>query len=134
MAAAHTHLLSSSPVAGTRLAASVQQIRLTFSEAIASPIATLTVSVDGSAPRTLTSRVDGRTISAAAGTTAGGKTQVWKVAYRVVSADSHAINGTLTFAVLTLSTPPAASPGYWAGWRYEIGVAHSRKCHHLNSK
>lgn len=108
-ATAHSELLSSSPSAGDRLTAPPEEIRLVFTEKVEDRFATVTVSVDGSAAQTLTSRVDGAIITATPPERVPAATQAWTVAYRIVSTDGHPVSGAIDFAVASAGSSPTSS-------------------------
>jgi methionine-rich copper-binding protein CopC len=111
-ASAHTALRSSSPADGEALAAPPKQIRLVFTETVATTAPPqVAVTLAGQTVPSGPVRVDGATI--AAPVTASGP-GTYTVAYRVVAADGHPVQGTLRFTVTGGGLPtasPAASGG-----------------------
>lgn len=107
-ASAHAALVASDPGIGTIVPDAPNKITLTFSESVQLISGKIQVlAPDGS-------RADQGEPSAAGGTvtvplrSAGGR-GTYLVSYRVVSADSHPVAGSLTFSVGTTSTPPTES-------------------------
>ncbi|HEY5846148.1 MAG TPA: copper resistance CopC family protein [Microlunatus sp.] len=107
-AEAHTKLVSSSPEADSQVSAPISQVRLTFSSPVSDTFAVITLSVDGAQPRSLTTAIQGREVTASfpAGTTTPGFGR-WTIAYRVVSGDGHPINDELAFTVAATRPGPA---------------------------
>jgi methionine-rich copper-binding protein CopC len=106
-ASAHTALRSSSPASGEALAAPPKQVRLDFTEALSiTPPPQVAVTLGGQTVPSGPVRVDGTTLTAPV-TAAGPGT--YTVAYRVVAADGHPVQGTVTFTV-TGGGLPTASP------------------------
>ncbi|MGB7979206.1 MAG: copper resistance CopC family protein [Candidatus Nanopelagicales bacterium] len=108
---AHSDLRSSDPVDGSSLAAAPAQVSFTFNERLLAQGNAITVTEVASGQRLSMGapEVDGETVTVAwpAVSPAGE----YRAAYRVVSADGHPINGTITFAVAPAagSAAPAAT-------------------------
>ncbi|WP_375407223.1 copper resistance protein CopC [uncultured Amnibacterium sp.] len=97
-ASAHAVLVSSDPADGARVAAAPAVVRLTFDEAVAlPPDATTVLSSTGVRIQRGAATLDGRTvvIPLQAEVPAG----VYSVSWRVVSADSHLVTGSIRFGV-----------------------------------
>ncbi|ONH61477.1 hypothetical protein CcI49_04390 [Frankia sp. CcI49] len=108
-ASAHTALTSSDPAAGATLDAAPGAISLTFSGTVRGDGSRITVTGDGGAPAAVgaLSAVDRTVTVPVSGLTGGG----YQVAWTVVSADGHAINGQFPFTVAAPSpAPTSASP------------------------
>jgi methionine-rich copper-binding protein CopC len=98
-AVAHPELLASYPDDGSALAKAPQEIRLTFFDAVEPQLATVTLSVNGSPPRQLTSRLEGPEVLVTVDGVPAGENQHWYVTYEVVAYDGHPVAGTLSFMV-----------------------------------
>lgn len=108
-AEAHTNLLDSSPKDGATLQRAPKNITLVFSDDIDPRFATVVMTVgnhrekletnveQGEVTADLPTEVDAGTPEAAA----------WKIAYRVVSADGHPVNGVIGFEA---PAPPRPTP------------------------
>ncbi|RIX30590.1 copper resistance CopC/CopD family protein [Amnibacterium setariae] len=97
-ASAHAVLVSSDPADGSRLEQAPAAVRLTFDEGIALPPAATTVlSSTGARVDAGRARLEGRTVVVPL--EAAVPEGVYTVAYRVVSADSHVVSGSLRFGV-----------------------------------
>ncbi|MBW4041834.1 MAG: copper resistance protein CopC/CopD [Acidobacteria bacterium] len=97
-ASAHAVLVSSDPADGARVATAPAAVRLTFDEAVTvPPNATTVLSTTGTRIDRGSPRADGRTlvVPLAASVPAG----VYSVSWRVVSADSHVVTGSIRFGV-----------------------------------
>jgi methionine-rich copper-binding protein CopC len=113
-AQAHNELKSSTPSAGARLAAAPQQIRLVFNQKVEPGFTTVTLKVADKPTMTLTAREEGPSVTAdvpssATGAQAAGGSAAWEVDYRVVSADGHPINGSISFGVASAGPPPTTT-------------------------
>lgn len=125
-ASAHAVLTGSSPTAGEALDTAPSEVRLSFNEPVSANEGSLRVfSAEGERIDTGLIEDDDPT-AVAVGLPAGLGSSAYVAAYRVVSADSHPIAGTLTF---TVGDAPAldasaidAIAGVQAGW---IGTAGS---------
>lgn len=105
-ASAHSRLVSSSPADGESLPASPSEVVLTFNEDINPQFVTVRVTDgEGGDVAGADASVDGAkvTLPVAQPIAAGS----YKITYRVVSADSHAISGSTAF---TVAGDPLASP------------------------
>lgn len=110
-AQAHSELLGSTPADGEVLTSAPPAVSLQFNEAI-SPAGLQVVAQGPEGPVTLgTPIIDGAVVQVPWPTdTTGGN---YRVAYRVVSADGHPIDGSIGFSypvVTTTAETPAASP------------------------
>src|SRR4051812_43994462 len=111
-AVVHATLISSEPAADSHLAASPTRVRLVFSEPIEGNLARVTLVPAGGAPLVLRAAADPRDVHAVIApvdSLAGGQ---YRVQWRVVSADGHAVDGSYVFAVgdTTLGGRPAPAP------------------------
>ncbi|MDX2406215.1 copper resistance protein CopC [Streptomyces microflavus] len=110
LAAAHTDLDSSTPVAKASLPDVPESVTLTFSDPMDQKYAKVAVTGPDKKPVAQgNAQVDGKrvTIALASQAPAG----LYSVGYRVVSADGHPVSGSYTFTVQTqkASTSPMAS-------------------------
>jgi methionine-rich copper-binding protein CopC len=106
-AAAHTSLVSSSPADGATLTSAPKEVRLQFSGAPAADPLDVAVTLEGQTiPPAGTVRVDGSTVVIPVDLPGPG---AYTVAYRVVSADGHPVQGTVEFTVRG-SAAASASP------------------------
>ena len=109
-ASAHAALVASDPSSGTIVPDAPNKITLTFSESVQLISGKIQVlAPDGS-------RADQGEPQAAGGTVtvplrSGGGRGTYLVSYRVVSADSHPVAGSITFSVGAASTPPTETAG-----------------------
>lgn len=106
-AAAHPELLASDPDDLSQVARPPRQIRLTFFDAVEPRQATVTLSVEGSAPRRLASRIKGAEVFATVDVSPSGYNQQWYVAYEVVAYDGHPVTDVLSFVVAPDPSSPA---------------------------
>jgi methionine-rich copper-binding protein CopC len=106
-AAAHTRLVSSDPTADAVLDVAPTSVRLTFSEALSTSFATISiVGPDGAQyaePNTTTDGADA-VVSTVDAMPAGAYT----IGYRVTSADGHPVTGTTLFTLTTAAAPVSA--------------------------
>lgn len=102
-ASAHAELLATDPEAGQVMSASPGRATLTFSEPIEGALVTATLKVGSADARKVPAIANGRRVQVEFPPGLPGGT--WRVAYRVVSADSHPITGTFAFEVRTPSSP-----------------------------
>ncbi len=110
-ASAHSYLVGSDPADGASLAAGPPKVTLTFNEQLQTSFDSVSVvGPDGNRWSTGETRVAGATVSIAL--TELGPVGRYTVAYRVVSADSHPVTGTVGF---TLTTAGNGTPGPKAG-------------------
>ena len=105
-AAAHGELLASDPDNLSQVARPPRQVRLTFFDAVDPQRAVVTLSVDGSVPRELVSRIEGSDVVAPVEVSPSGYNQQWYVGYRVDAYDGHPVTGVLSFVV----NPDPSSP------------------------
>jgi copper transport protein len=107
-ASAHAELVSSDPASDTIVAAAPATVTLTFSESVQLvPGRIQVLAPDNSRADEGRPTVDGATVTIPLRT--GGGRGTYLVSYRVVSADSHPIGGTITYSVGAASAPPTAT-------------------------
>jgi copper transport protein len=111
-AAVHATLISSEPAADSHLAASPTRVRLVFSEPIEGNLARVTLVPGSGAPLVLRAGADPRDVHAVIARVDSLATGKYRVQWRVVSADGHAVDGSYLFAVgdTTLGGRPAQPP------------------------
>lgn len=108
-AAAHTSLVSSTPAANTTLVTAPTEVTLTFDDPIATQGTQLVARTSGGDAVALgPTRVDGDAVSAT--WPAGAASGSYVVSYRVVSADGHPVEGSLSFQIAGSATSPTGSP------------------------
>ncbi|MEJ7774182.1 MAG: copper resistance CopC family protein [Nocardioidaceae bacterium] len=98
-AVSHSLLLNTDPVDGAQVAGIPAEIRFTFNKDVEPQFASVTVSVDGRPAYEVGTRVDGSTVVAEIPpqpVEPGDDTELWEVAYRVVSGDGHPITGDIS--------------------------------------
>lgn len=105
-ASAHSVLVSSTPADGQTVDASPSEVTATFNEDISPEFAYLTVMRDGTDHASGEPHVDGRTVSVAVPELEPGD---YTVGYRIVSADGHPVQGSVSFTIAG-ATQAAASP------------------------
>jgi copper transport protein len=107
-AAVHATLISSEPAADSHLAASPARVRLVFSEPIEGNLARVTLVPGSGAPLVLRAAADPRDVHAVIAPVDSLATGQYRVQWRVVSADGHAVDGSYLFAVgdTTLGSQP----------------------------
>lgn len=110
-ASAHASLESSTPAQGARLETMPAEVSLTLSEPVRSASSVEVTAPDGTRVNSDTVTVLDDTVTTAIDrpTTAGA----YRMTYRIVSADDHAVNGTIDFEVLSAgpaASTPSASP------------------------
>ncbi|MBG0563027.1 copper resistance CopC/CopD family protein [Actinoplanes aureus] len=107
-ASAHAALVGSDPGNGTIVPDAPNKVTLTFSESVQLLSDKIRViSPDGSRADQGEPSVTGTQVTIPLRTGAGRGTYL--VSYRVISADSHPVAGTITFSVGAASTPPSAA-------------------------
>lgn len=117
-AAAHSDLTSSTPTSGSTVDSAPSEVEFVFNEEIAQTgLQVVAQGPAGSVPLG-TPVVSGTTVTSPWPQNAGGGD--FRVSYRVVSADGHPIDGTITFtvagaAVLASPSDPAAAAGASSG-------------------
>ena len=119
-AVAHAVFVDSTPADGATLLTSPDEIRLCFNEPVA-PIAIRLLDAAGTAVAGVSVEAVDRTVTLRLGTALpeGG----YVVTYRVTSADSHAVAGSILFAVGTaVAGPQRATTATADGWRIAVGV------------
>ena len=108
-ASAHATLVSSDPAAGTVLTSAPAQVSLVFSDELNPALVTVTLTGSDGAQRELAApQVDGTTLTQPLPAVSGDAV----VAYRIVSADGHPVQGTVDFTVdvpAAAATTPGAS-------------------------
>src|SRR5258708_20066666 len=108
---AHAMLLSSDPKAGSELTRSPQQVRLVFSEAIDASVSGIRLVPPRNAPLDLAVIADPRDAKALVAPLAPLAVGMYRVVWRTVSVDGHAVNGSFGFTVRGDSTmAPATIP------------------------
>ncbi|WP_433681744.1 copper resistance CopC family protein [Nocardia sp. CA-119907] len=106
-AAAHSSPVSSVPADGASVETGPERVSITFNEPLQTSFPALTVvGPDGNLWSKGDPTVDGPTVSVAVGEL--GPTGVYKIGYRVTSADGHPVKGELTF---TLTKAGNGTPG-----------------------
>ncbi len=103
---AHASLVESNPEDGQVLEAAPDVVSLTLNEPVAEP-AFVVISGAGGEVETAAAEIDGRTVTArVAEELEGGE---YTLSYRLISADAHAVTGTLEFSI-EQSAPPTTPP------------------------
>lgn len=109
-ASAHAALVASDPASGTIVPDAPNKITLTFSESVQLISGKIQVlAPDGSRADQGEPQSNGNTVVIPL--RSGGGRGTYLVSYRVVSADSHPVAGSLTFSVGAASAPPTESAG-----------------------
>jgi copper transport protein len=107
-ASAHAALVATDPTANTIVPAAPNKVTLTFSESVQLvPGKTQVLAPDGTRADQGDPTVDGATLTIPL--RAGGGKGTYLVSYRVISADSHPVGGSITYSVIAASNPPAAT-------------------------
>ncbi|MEU8237601.1 copper resistance protein CopC [Actinoplanes missouriensis] len=107
-ASAHAALVGSDPGMGTIVPDAPNRVTLTFSESVQLiPGKIRVIAPDGSQADQGDPSVSGGEVTVPL--RSGGGRGTYLVSYRVISADSHPVAGTITYSVGAASTPPAAS-------------------------
>ncbi|WP_051132705.1 copper resistance CopC family protein [Nocardia paucivorans] len=110
-ALAHSAVVGSSPEDGATVDSGPARVTITFNEPIQPNFPAMTVvGPDGHLWSKGVPIVEGKTVSVPLGEL--GPAGVYRVAYRVTSADGHVVKGERTF---TLTTPGTGTPGPKAG-------------------
>ncbi|GAB2463508.1 hypothetical protein GCM10007967_17270 [Xylanimonas ulmi] len=107
-ASAHDRLVSSDPADGTTLDAVPAAVTLTFSEQVLETGTQVVVTADGVDVGAQPAQVDGVTVTAPLPPDAPHG--AYQVAWRIVSADGHPVEGSLTFTVAAPAPSPVAEP------------------------
>lgn len=109
---AHAMLLSSDPKAGSVLARSPERVRLVFSEAIDAAVSGIRVVPLGAAPIDLSVAADPRDAKALVAPLASLVPGRYRIVWRSVSVDGHAVNGSFGFTVRgdTTAAPSVVPP------------------------
>jgi copper transport protein len=106
-ASAHAALVSSDPNNGNIVPDAPSQVTLTFSESVQLISGKIQVlAPDNTRADAGDPTVDGATVTIPL--RSGGARGTYLVTYRVISADSHPVAGTITYSVGAASTPPSA--------------------------
>lgn len=106
-AAAHAALVASDPANGTIVPDAPNRVTLSFSESVQLlPGKIQVLAPDGSRADQGDPEGSGTTVTIPL--RSGGSRGTYLVSFRVISADSHPVAGTLTFSVGAASTPPSA--------------------------
>jgi copper transport protein len=109
-ASAHAALVASDPASGTIVPDAPNKVTLTFSESVQLiPGKIQVLAPDGSRADQGEPQANGSTV--AVPLRSGGARGTYLVSYRVVSADSHPVAGSLTYSVGAASTPPTEAEG-----------------------
>jgi copper transport protein len=116
--AVHATLVSSEPAANSHLPASPPRVRLVYSEPVEGGLARVTIVPGAGAPIVLRAAGDPRDVHAVIAPVDSLAPGRYRLDWRVVSADGHAVDGTFAFAVgdTTLGSqtgpppPPPAEP------------------------
>jgi copper transport protein len=107
-ASAHAALSASDPGSGTVVPDAPNKVTLTFSESVQLLDGKIQVlAPDNSRADQGDPTVDGNTVTIPL--RSGGGRGTYLVSYRVISADSHPVGGSLTYSVGAASTPPSAT-------------------------
>ena len=96
---AHAALVSTDPGDGARVATAPRKVTLTFNENIASPAFVVVTAPDGTKVKTGKISILDHTVSTTVA--ASDMKGIYTMTYRVVSADSHPVEGSTTFTVTT---------------------------------
>ena len=105
-ASAHAALVAAAPADGAVVAESPKHFSLTFSEPV-SPLVLTLVRPDGTAVPLSSFRLDGPAVEIDAPPEPGGGHGTHVLSWRVISADSHPVGGSLLFSVGAPSAAPA---------------------------
>lgn len=103
-AQAHSDLASSDPVDGSSLASPPSKLVLTFSEGVAPRYTVVTLRVGAAEIATLKATATADRVTAVVPANVHGA-GLWRVAYRVVSADGHSVAGQIAFRVNPTPAP-----------------------------
>lgn len=105
---AHAALVSTDPGDGARIATAPTKVTLTFNENVATPAFVVVTAPDGTRVKSGKVTVLDHTVSASLAATDMKGT--YTLSYRVVSADSHPVEGSSTFDVTTGRTVKQVAP------------------------
>lgn len=109
---AHAELASSDPADGSSVQTMPKQVSLTLTEPVQAPARVAVTSADGTRVNSYDVTVRGDTVTTAINQVAPAG--AYTIAYEIVSADGHPINGNIAFTVLTspapTPTPTATQP------------------------
>ncbi|HEX5199979.1 MAG TPA: copper resistance protein CopC [Actinoplanes sp.] len=107
-ASAHAALVATDPGNGTIVPDAPNKVTLTFSESVQLVNGKIQViGPDGSRADQGDPTVDGNTVTVPL--RSGGGRGTYLVSFRVISADSHPVGGSITYSVGAASTPPSAT-------------------------
>jgi copper transport protein len=107
-ASAHAALVATDPANGTIVPDAPNNVTLTFSESVQLISGKIQIlAPDGSRADEGDPQQDGNTVTIPL--RSGGGRGTYLVSYRVVSADSHPVGGSITYSVGAASTPPTAT-------------------------
>ncbi|MEU4482118.1 copper resistance protein CopC [Micromonospora sp. NPDC023966] len=98
-AAAHTRLVSSSPHMNAKLEHLPEAVKLTFSEAVAQPVALTVTGPDGSIRSTGKVSLRKASLSRPLATTGEAPAGRYTISYQVTSTDGHPLSGTVRFTL-----------------------------------
>lgn len=108
-ASAHAALIGSDPAAGASMAAGPQQVSLTFSEPVQPGFTVVTVvGPDGRQWQAAEPTADGAVVSVPVRPL--GPAGEYTIGYRVLSADSHPVQGSISFTLTEPGPAAAAAP------------------------
>lgn len=109
-AAAHAALVGSNPSDGATLSVAPATVELSFDDEITTPAYVVVTAPDGTEAAAGPADVRGGTVTQPVDTwPAGGEAGRWRIAFRVVSVDGHAVSDQLRFTVDADSSGPAAA-------------------------
>lgn len=98
-AQAHSALVDSSPHTGAEISKAPQEVTLTFNENIGQDWLEIVATTEGADPVSLQGKADGNKVVAPIPAELQKAAGHWIVAYRVVSADGHPVEGSIEFTV-----------------------------------
>lgn len=98
-ASAHAALADSNPTNGQRLEKVPELFSVTLNEEVASPAQIAVVRAAGDVVATEEAKVDGRMVSTRLSEIAGLASGGYSMSYRLVSADGHAVSGSVDFEI-----------------------------------
>ena len=109
VAQAHSELVSSSPADGQVLDAPPTEVTFTFNEDLLPDFVNfVATNADGDVTELVVSGLNGPTVVLAWPPQAPGGE--WQIDYRVVSADGHPVDGSITFSYVAESPSPTPTP------------------------
>jgi copper transport protein len=114
-ARAHATLVSAEPAPGSRLAAAPARLRLVFSEPIEGALGRVTL-LAASGAMALAAGGDPRDVHSLVAPLPALADGGYRVAWRIVSADGHPVDGSFTFSIGdSTAAPPPEMPDEWHG-------------------